>query len=207
MNPETLIVNYEYVEDVYDNPRNTSVAIASMVTAYARLNLLKELENIEESRKGRVLYFDTDSILYIDDVTKNWYNPHLGNFLGEMTDEIAKDYGDGAYISEFASGGPKNYAYKVLKQDGTESTAIKAKGITITSKAEKTLNFDLVKETAQKFAVGEKKESNVEQLLFRSDKHHNVYTTVFPKVYRAVSDKRIIIKDHPFYQTVPFGYK
>ena len=204
---DTLVVNYEYKDDSFDRPGNTSVAIASMVTAYARLKLLRELEKIESSSPGRVLYFDTDSVIYVDKRSEDWYNPKLGNFLGEMTDEVAKDYGVGAYICEFASGGPKNYAYKVRKADGSESTAIKAKGISINSKAKQTLNFDLVKESAAKYAEGETVETEIEQLQFRSDKMHNVYTTVFPKVYRLVSEKRAITNCHPYYQTVPFGYK
>jgi hypothetical protein len=44
---------------------NTSVAIASMVTANARLKLYDKIEKIENSAPGRVLYFDADSIISI----------------------------------------------------------------------------------------------------------------------------------------------
>ena len=144
----------------------------------------------------------------MNDVTRDWYVPHLGNFLGEMTDEVTQDYGVGAYICEFASGGPKNYAYKVLKPDGTYKSNIKAKGITITEKAEQKLTFELISDLALKYTNFESNlEQNIEQTLFRSDKFHNVYTTKFPKIYKPVSDKRIIVQNDETYETVPYGFK
>lgn len=60
--------------------------------------------------KERVLYFDTDSIIFVD-----WpgaISPPVGDFLGDLTDELA-EYGPGSFIDTFASGGTKNYAYRV----------------------------------------------------------------------------------------------
>lgn len=56
----------------------------------------------------RALYFDTDSVIFTfkyGDVM-----PERGDFLGQLTDELA-EYGPGSYIDEFVSGGPKNYAF------------------------------------------------------------------------------------------------
>jgi len=61
---DMLIYNYRYVEDNMAKPGNTSVALASFVTSYARLKLLDEIEKIEASAPGSVLYFDT-GIKYI----------------------------------------------------------------------------------------------------------------------------------------------
>ena len=41
------------------------------------------------------------------------YRPHVGTFLGDMTDEL-NSYGEGAYITNFLSGGPKFYAFRAL---------------------------------------------------------------------------------------------
>lgn len=41
--------------------------------------------------------------------------PEIGLYLGDMTDELAKDYSEGLYIEEFVSGGPKNYTFKVYR--------------------------------------------------------------------------------------------
>ena len=57
---------------------------------YNKLDYLKE----------KVLYFDTDLIIYADDGTKN---VKTGDMLGDMTDEIS-----GKGITNFASTGPKS---------------------------------------------------------------------------------------------------
>lgn len=78
----------------------TSVTIASYVTATARLKLYSYLEQLKE----RVLYFDTDSIIFVE-----WpgaISPPLGDFLGDLKDELA-EYGPGSFIDSFVSGGPK----------------------------------------------------------------------------------------------------
>ena len=91
----------------------TSVTHAAFVTAHARLKLYSELEKIGD----RVLYFDTDSIIYIS--RPNSYTPVLGNYLGDLTNELEK----GDYIEEFVSAGPKNYGYKTIK--GKSSCTVK----------------------------------------------------------------------------------
>lgn len=89
--------------------------IAAFVTAYARLKLYEYIEGLGD----RVLYFDTGSLLFmsvyfscliviilVDSVIYIWrpgmYTPQLGDFLGQMTDEL-----DGGEITKFVSGGPK----------------------------------------------------------------------------------------------------
>jgi hypothetical protein len=178
-----------------------------MVTANGRLALHSEIEKINQSFPGRVLYFDTDSIIFHNDSTQDWYMPKLGNYLGEMTDEVSQDYGIGSYIDEFASGGPKNYAYKVMKPDGSEHTKVKVKGICINYEVKKVLTFELVQSYASEYFNKNQIIKNVNQLQFRADNTHNVYTSVFPKKYRVVSDKRKIVYTNPYYQTLPFGYK
>ena len=55
-------------------------------------------------------FFVSDSVIY---VTRpgDIYHPKMGSFLGEMTDEL-EEYGEGASITEFISGGPKNYGFR-----------------------------------------------------------------------------------------------
>ena len=107
------------------SPGNTSVAVAAFVTAWARLKLYEELDKIETSNPGSVVYYDTDSIVFLHEEGK--YCPKTGNFLGMMTDEIAEQYGTSAQMSEFYSLGPKTYAYKVITPEG-EKCEMKAKG-------------------------------------------------------------------------------
>lgn len=64
-----------------------------------------------------------------------------------MKDEIIKDYGPNAFISEFVSGGPKNYAYKV-KSEGSDDEKIvcKVKGIRLNYMNSLKINFDSIKQ-------------------------------------------------------------
>ena len=59
--------------------------------------------------------------------------PPLGDFLGQMKDEIADEYGTVAYIIEYVLGGPKNYAIKIfVPSTGQTVTKVKVKGIRLT---------------------------------------------------------------------------
>jgi len=51
-----------------------------------------------------------------------------GDCLGAMTSELIPS----EYISEFVSGGPKNYAYETYNTEtGAETTVFKVRGITL----------------------------------------------------------------------------
>jgi hypothetical protein len=102
-----LQVIFSEKEEFHLGNDKTNVIVASFVTAYARLRLFDELDKLGE----RVLYFDTDSIFYIHREAE--YNPSLGDYLGQFTNEI--DAEDGNYITEFVSTGPKSYAYRTDK--------------------------------------------------------------------------------------------
>ena len=61
----------------------------------------------------------------------------LGDFLGDMTNELE----DEGYITEFVSGGPKNYAYKT----SSGKVPCKVRGFTLNTRGSQQLNFDIVK--------------------------------------------------------------
>ena len=202
---ETILLNYCYTDDTYDRPGNTNIATAAMVTAYARIKLYSIIDEIESSAPNRVLYFDTDSVIFRDRPECGWKVPEIGDFLGDMTDEVAKDYGPAAYIDKFTSGGPKNYAYTAVTPNG-QKIVTKVKGLNITSGIIEDLNFECVKEYAEKYRAGDKDAYKLfDQLQFRSTKLHDVYTSIFKKKYRAVSDKRVVLKEGER-QTLPFGF-
>ncbi|XP_036144598.1 uncharacterized protein LOC118646236 [Monomorium pharaonis] len=95
----------------------TNVVIAAYTTAQARLILYSYLEKLGT----RVLYCDTDSCIYLSSGAPNEYEPHTGNFLGDMTNEL-DCYGSGSYIESFVSGGPKFYAYVVRNGASTSQS-------------------------------------------------------------------------------------
>ena len=75
---------------------NTNVIIASYVTTHARLELYSYLEQL----KDRVLYCDTDSVIYRHIVGA--YNLPFSEYVGGMTDELGS-----RHITEYVSNGPK----------------------------------------------------------------------------------------------------
>ena len=64
-NEKTIIVSYKFKDENLANPGNTSLAIASFVTSYARLHLYSFMERINENGQDRLLYFDTDSVIFV----------------------------------------------------------------------------------------------------------------------------------------------
>ena len=171
------------------------------MTSWARLKLYDEITRIDASNPGSVLYFDTDSVIFVYE--NQYYKPNVSNFLGEMSDEIKDKFGVGSYISEFYSTGPKVYSYRVVKPDGTTITEIKAKGLSQTIEANKVMNFETIKQKAlQKANHLETEDTFVPQQQFRSDKRHEVTTRLGYKKFNLTSNKRRIIDN----TTLPYGW-
>ena len=123
------------------------------------------------------------------------YEPKLGDFLGELTNEISSK--EGNYIEEFISAGPKNYAYKL----DTRITECTIKGFTLNYITNLKLNFDPIKE----IVLNEnRKKLPIHKLKFTRDKTNwEINTSTIEKFYSFVYDKRIIIDN---YETIPFGF-
>jgi hypothetical protein len=109
------------------------VIIAAFVTAQARLELFNEMLILSV----RVLYVDTDSIIYKRSL--DLYTPKLGDFLGEFTNEIDPNRDD--HIVEFVSAGSKNYSYNL----DTGITHSKVKGFSLNFSASKKIDFNRIK--------------------------------------------------------------
>lgn len=85
-----------------------------------------------------MLNFDTDSIIYIDDGTKNI---KTGDMLGQLTDELS-----GKAITQFVSTGPKSYSFKY--GDNQQKSAIK--GFTLNHENNNHLNHDNLSKIVEK---------------------------------------------------------
>ena len=85
---DVIVITWEYIEDFYDIVKNYNIAVASYVTAYARIKLYSIMEEIENIRPFSLLYHDTDSVIYV----KNTKDREIkcGDYLGDLTDEIEK---------------------------------------------------------------------------------------------------------------------
>ena len=95
INDDMVQMTYNFKDKFVDNSNNTNIYIACFTTSHARLMLYNKLDYLKE----KVLYFDTDSIIYADDGKKTI---KTGDMLGDMTDELS-----GKAITNFVSTGPK----------------------------------------------------------------------------------------------------
>jgi hypothetical protein len=185
--PETdmMLVNYTEKEEFVEDCPFGNVVLACFTTAHARLHLYETLQPLGE----RVLYFDTDSIIYLHDETQ--FNPTIVNSLGGWTDELGGDH-----ITKYMSGGPKNYAYET--QGGKSSC--KVKGLTLNYRASQIVS----PATLEKMLMGEEEEVQVSYPHFiQRTRQHHVRTIPLDKKYQIVYDKRQRVHH---YNTLPYGY-
>jgi len=84
--------------------------------------------------------YDTDSVFYIQPKDE----PNLIE-TGDKLDEITSEWRSTEYVSEFVSGGPKNYAYKtIVTVTSRVATVCKVRGITLNYIAKQLVNFDVI---------------------------------------------------------------
>ena len=82
INDEMVQMTSNFKDQFVDNSKNTNIYIACFTASHARLMLYNKLDYLKE----KVLYFDMDSIIYVDGGTKN---VKTGDMLGNTTDEIS----------------------------------------------------------------------------------------------------------------------
>ena len=123
-------------------------------TAHARL----ELYDLMDKLGDRLLYSDTDSVVFVSK-DGDW-EPPLGPYLGDLTDEI----GGGDHITEFSSAGPKTYGYRMA----SGNMCMKAKGITLNAENSKLIKLDTLIDLVDHHLVDR---DNTRHILARTDKH------------------------------------
>lgn len=193
---KNIVIQWENNEEANEPLSTVNVVIAAFTTAQARLKLYSYLEKLGSS----VLYFDTDSILFVDQIGSSSCPP-TGEFVGDMTDEL-ECYGSGSFITEFVCGGPKNYAYKVFSTKNNEfHTVCKVKGIRLNYETSQIVNFDNIKkiildDSDSKLSI---KSTSIQRTV-----DHSVITVPTVKEYKPVLLKRRFLNDHT---SVPYGYK
>ena len=185
---------------VAKEPRNTNVYVAAFTTCLARIKLWKVLHRLGE----RVLYYDTDSIIYVTGPGQQ--ELERGPYLGELTDEL-----EGRYITEFASTGPKSYAYR----DNKGAHKIKFKGISKSLFNVAKVNIETMVQCIDD-AVCQLPENEAKSrpfmltgdnaphnMLFQIDSFGRIQTKFQTKTFRMSYNKRYIGEN---YKTYPFGY-
>ena len=196
--PDVRLVNAEMVEVQFksalgfeESNDKVNIVIAAFTTAYARLKSYDLLDQLQE----QVLYYDTDSVIYVHEPGKP--EPPLGDYLGDLTDEL-----DGDYITEFMSGGPKNYAYMT----NNDKRVMKIRGITLNYAALQKVNFEVMCNFIDLYVgcgIQDKVTIDNPFQITRDKKNKKIITKRTKKDYQIVYNKRVV-KDN--YGTVPYGY-
>ena len=204
-NENVVEVFYTKQQEDMDIQPNLNIFIACFTTCYARLKLYEALEMLGE----RVLYYDTDSVIYVqnlDDPTEQ--QPVLGDYLGDFTNELKGD----DFIVEFASAGPKNYGY--LTAEG--KTECKVKGFSLNTEGSKYINYELLRDNVKKEIQNPLYHPRKNEMLtrqypvkrsYRIVRNPNTYeleTKEEIKNYQLVYDKRVV--DPDTFKTYPYGY-
>ena len=197
INDDMVEVHYQnQKEDIRVSP-NLNIFVACFTTCHARLKLYATLQALGE----RVLYFDTDSIIYLEE-TPTQFQPVLGSYLGNFTSELK----DEEYIEEFVSGGPKNYGYTTNHQ----KVECKVRGFRLNSEGHTQLNYEVMRQNVLDeiqnplLKPRELQVVNTNQIV-RNPNTYELFTFPQHKWYKLVYDKRVL--DPRTYKTYPYGYQ
>ena len=185
---------YTSVQENAPKGSKTNIFIACFTTAYARLKLYESLELLNK----QVLYYDTDSIIY------KWRqgqpNIPIGDYLGEWKDEL-----EGDIITEFVSGGAKNYAY----QTRGGNSVCKVRGFTLNVRGSSVLNFQSMKQDIlQELHIAHDSSGNLNIVTpyhFQRDvEKKQIRIVPRSKQYGLVFDKRVLNTNAVSY---PYGFR
>ena len=191
VNAETVEVQFKSALGFEESNDKVNIVIAAFTTAYARLKLYDLLDQLQE----QVLYYDTDSVIYVHEPGKP--EPPLGDYLGDLTDEL-----DGDYITEFMAGGPKNYAYMT----NNDKRVMKVRGITLNYATLQKLNFEVMRNFIDLYVdcgIQDKVTVDNPFQITRDKKNKKIITKSMSKDYQIVYNKRVVKEN---YGTVPYGY-
>ncbi|XP_078364222.1 uncharacterized protein LOC144648571 [Oculina patagonica] len=192
---DVIEVVYTHVQDEEQQNGKTNIFVAAFTTCLARLKLYESLEVLGE----RALYFDTDSVIY------SWKpgesDISLGDFLGDMTNELD----DGDYITEFVSGGPKNYGY----QTKNNKICCKVRGFTLNVRGSNQLNYHVMRQNVLEEIINPLEERrNVEVInphfFTRDPVSKRLKVIPRTKRYGLVFDKRVV--DPKTFRSFPYGF-
>ena len=189
--PDTVVyITYNDKQHSIPLSNKTNIYTACFTTANARLRLYDMLYKLGEN----VLYCDTDSVVYEDnDYTKSVVTPHLGDSLGQWTDEL-----EGKSIDFFVSMAPKDYSYTL--NDGSHKG--KCKGFRTTEESEEKMTI----ESRVKLITGELDNIEISFDQFKI-KQGTITTTPITKQWKFNYDKRVVKKiNDNLIDTLPYGY-
>jgi hypothetical protein len=192
--------------DLMTEHARSNVYISAFITAYSRLKLFEEaLEPLGRN----VLYFDTDSVIYVSPTGEHLIEPDTTGAMGLWTSEAKGD----DYFTEFCSAGPKTYALKSFSGKGDIS---KSKGFSLHYNNQKIFNFDSLRHQAVSKALGEdiqKMTLHLGDMQMRRQRFEIVVHRNKGKIINMTYDKRKIVNPDVDYDsvtcvdTLPWGHE
>jgi hypothetical protein len=219
VSPGNFMMVIKPLNTKYDRNRamRTNLTLASFVTSWGALILWGEMNKLGD----RVLYHDTDSIIY--EHNPNLYNIPEGKYLGEWEDETG-----GAPIVKFVSIGPKTYSYAYLGSEEsltdenldrhTESSndiwinekkktikplvyKSKCKGFTLNAYNSMQINFN----SMQQLLLGTRDRLQSTNLQFSWSMYNGIRSYYENKYMAFTYDKGVI--DKRDFKVYPYGYE
>lgn len=199
LSSDAILVSYKLLTESEMKHPNVNLVVAAYTTAHARLHLYNYLDKLQE----RVLYYDTDSVFFIDS-TEDEGLP-LGDYLGDLTDELS-EYGENCYINEIVFSSEKSYAFTVMSDTNEIIDSVcKVKGVSLNYENSNHINFESMKELVLN---GEYQNRNVIKLntsvILRSS-DSTVYTTEKEYTFKVNAHKRRRIGNENIL-TLPYGH-
>jgi hypothetical protein len=196
MGESTLINHLENRNIKHPNLHNTYLPVAAFVTAYGRLKLWRECHKLGK----RVLYYDTDSIMYTDEPIDCpggvGYQIPTGNCLGDWETEDLESKNGG--LVKYVAPGPKTYA--IVAANG--KTVIKLKGACIKLAHEKLINYETMKAM-----VLEGTSQNLPQFSIDCKQGKGMYARTFIKKVKFQARDIKGIYNAQEYRAYPYGYQ
>ncbi|MGL5342811.1 MAG: hypothetical protein ACRC90_07815 [Lactococcus garvieae] len=186
------LVQWAYADGKGCQTRDINVFIGAFTTAHARLELYDLMDRLGD----RVLYCDTDSVIFTS--KDGEYEPPLGPYLGNLTDEV----GDGDHIVEFCSSGPKSYGYRTAKG----KVCMKAKGITLNAVNSEVIRLDSLIDLVEQYVRGVGRDNYIlarADGIVRNKKKFTLQNKSVGKKFKVVYNKRVL---RPDFTTLPYGY-
>ena len=192
LNEDMVQVSYsEFKETVKPIPYGNAV-LAVCVPSHARLRLYAMLDKLGD----RVLYHDTDSVIY-KTLSDDQEEIPTGSCLGQWEDECGDPTKD--WLVEYVALGPKSYAYRTK----SHKTVVKCKGITLSSHARDLVDIESMKRLVVE--EGDRVTVQYPRRIIREPMTKHLKTVSMNKDVRMTYTKRIRQLDGV--TTLPFGYK
>lgn len=135
---DSLLLSYTLKSECERVQSYVNVVLVAYTSALARIHLYKYLDMLKE----RCLYHDTDSVIFT--CKENEECPRLGDYLGDLTDELM-EYGENSYISEAVFSSEKSYAFNVKTPGKADSVECKVKILNLSYENSKKVNFESMK--------------------------------------------------------------